>query len=327
MAIQWLDFEKPITELEKQIENLREIADDGNISLNEEIKNLETKCDELKKKIFSELNIWQKVLLARHPQRPYSLDYIELIINDFFELHGDRRFGDDAAIITGIGKIEDQSVAVIGQQKGRNTSDNIKRNFGMPHPEGYRKALRVMRLAEKYNMPIITLIDTAGAYPGIGAEERGQAEAIAYNIMEMFDIKVPIICIVIGEGGSGGALAIAAGDKIAMLEYSIYSVISPEGCASILWGDAAKKQEAAEILKLTAPFLQKFGVIDDVLEEPLGGAHRNPKQAADFIKKYVLENIKYLSNMKTEKLLKLRREKFYNLGEFEEISLKNIELN
>ncbi len=313
MPLSWLDFEKPIVELEKRIEELRSFE-----GVDEEIVKLEQQLDKLKKKIFSKLSRWQIVQLARHPQRPYTLDYIPLIFDDFIELHGDRRYGDDPAIVAGIGKIEDYSVVIVGHQKGRDTKEKLRRNFGMPHPEGYRKALRVMKLGEKLGLPVISFVDTPGAYPGVGAEERGQSEAIARNIMEMAVLEVPILVFVTGEGGSGGALAIAVGDRVYMLEYAIYSVISPEGCASILWRDSSKAPQAAEALKLTSKDLLELGIIDEVIKEPLGGAHRNVKETAERIKEKILESLSILCQKPAESLIKERIEKFCKMGQYKE---------
>ncbi len=317
----YLDFEKPIQELETKIEELKKLSDDSDINLSQEIKRLNKKLKDLKVDIFSNLTPWQKTQLARHPERPYTLDYISMIADDFIELHGDRRFGDDSAIVAGIGKIENQRVAIIGHQKGRTIKERIQRNFGQAHPEGYRKALRIMKLAEKFSIPIIAMIDTPGAYPGIGAEERGQAEAIATNLMEMSLIKTPIIATVIGEGGSGGALALSVADRIFMLEHSIYSVISPEGCAAILWkkdGDIGIDDyaRAADTLKLTAQDLKNFEIIDDIIPEPLGGAHRDPQEMAKRIKSKILTTIEELREMSVGELLKKRYEKFRKIGNF-----------
>ncbi len=317
----YLDFEKPIQELETKIEELKKLSDDSDINLSQEIKRLNKRLKELRAEIFSNLTPWQKTQLARHPERPYTLDYISMIADDFIELHGDRRFGDDYAIVAGIGKIENQRVAIIGHQKGRTIKERIQRNFGQAHPEGYRKALRVMKIAEKFSIPIISMIDTPGAYPGIGAEERGQAEAIATNLMEMSLIKTPIIATVIGEGGSGGALALSVADRIFMLEHSIYSVISPEGCAAILWkkdGDIGIDDyaRAADTLKLTAQDLKNFEIIDDIIPEPLGGAHRDPQEIAKRIKNKILTTIEELKEMNVDELLKKRYEKFRRIGNF-----------
>uniref|UniRef100_A0A7V4E4A6 Acetyl-coenzyme A carboxylase carboxyl transferase subunit alpha n=1 Tax=candidate division WOR-3 bacterium TaxID=2052148 RepID=A0A7V4E4A6_UNCW3 len=280
----------------------------------DKIKKLEIALLKTKKKIFEKLTPWQRVLLARHPQRPYSLDYIDRITEDFIELHGDRRYGDDPAIVAGLGKIEEINCVIIGQQKGREIKEKLKRNFGMPHPEGYRKALRVMKLAEKFNLPIISFVDTPGAFPGIGAEERGQAWAIAENIKEMSLLSVPIVVVIIGEGGSGGALAIAIGNRVLMMENAIYSVISPEGCASILWRDGSKAEKAAEMLRLTAYELLQFGIIDEIVREPLGGAHQNWEEAAKILKEAILRNLEELLKKDKETILKERIEKFRKMG-------------
>lgn len=325
----YLDFEKPIQELELKIEELKKLSDDSDIDLSQEIKKLNKKLKELKIEIFSNLSAWQKTQLARHPERPYTLDYVSLIFDEFIEIHGDRRFGDDPAIVAGIGKIEKQSFALVGHQKGRTVKERVYRNFGQAHPEGYRKALRVMKLAEKFSLPIITMIDTPGAFPGIGAEERGQAEAIATNLMEMSLIKTPILGIVIGEGGSGGALALSVCDRIFMLENSIYSVISPEGCAAILWKKNAEigveeYAKAAEELKLTAQDLKKFNIIDDIIAEPLGGAHRDPQETAKKIKSAILDAYAELKNKKITELLKERYKKFRKIGNFWNNSKNNL---
>lgn len=317
----YLDFEKPIQELELKIDELKKLSDDSDIDLSQEIKKLNKKLRDLKVEIFSNLTPWQKTQIARHPERPYTLDYISMIFDDFIEIHGDRRFGDDPAIVAGIGKIEKQSFALIGHQKGRTVKERVYRNFGQAHPEGYRKALRLMKLAERFSIPIITMIDTPGAYPGIGAEERGQAEAIATNLMEMSLIKSPIIAVVIGEGGSGGALALSVCDKIFMLENSVYSVISPEGCAAILWkknSDVGVEEyaKAAEELKLTAQDLKNFNIIDEIIPEPLGGAHRDPQEVAKKIKAALLDAFKELQNKNIEELLRDRYNKFRNIGNF-----------
>lgn len=309
----WLDFERPIINLEKKIGELQGL--DGT---EDEIKRLRSQAERLKKRIYSNLNRWQRVQLARHPRRPYSADVIELITDDFIEFHGDRRFGDDWAIIAGVAKIGKHKIAIIAQQKGRDTKEKIKRNFGMPHPEGYRKALRIMQMAAKFNLPILCLVDTPGAYPGAKAEERGQSEAIARNLYEASILPVPIVVVIIGEGGSGGALAIAVGDRILMLENAIYSVISPEGCASILWRDSSKNKEAAEALKLTAQDLQKLGIIDEIIPEPVGGAHMDSKKAAENLKKSVLRHLAELRKIPLVELIPLRIKKFRDMGVYKE---------
>lgn len=314
MNLNFLDFEQPIAELEAKIEELRLVGNDSEINISEEVKRLEQKSRELTRAIFNSLNSWQVVQMARHPQRPHSLDYIERIFTDFDELHGDRHFADDLAMIGGIARLDGQPVMVIGHEKGRNTKEKLARNFGMPRPEGYRKALRLMQMAEQFRLPILTFIDTAGAYPGIDAEERGQSEAIARNLQVMSQLKVPIICTVIGEGGSGGALAIGVGDRILMLQYSVYSVISPEGCASILWKSAEKASEAAEAMGMAASRILKLGLIDEVIEEPLGGAHRDADSMAQQLKRVLLRNLNDLNNYPTDKLLDTRYQKFMNMG-------------
>ncbi len=319
MNINWLDFEKPIAELQKKIEELSAIP-----GYESEISKLRTQVEKLKTKLYSDLTPWQKVLLARHPSRPYMLDYIDLITSEFIELAGDRGFADDKAIVGGFAKIDlgDEktlNVVIIGTQKGRETKDKIARNFGMPHPEGYRKALRIMKLAEKFNLPVVNLVDTPGAYPGVGAEERGQAEAIARNQREMAVMKVPIIVIVTGEGGSGGALALAVGNRVLMMEYAVYSVISPEGCASILWRDSDKAEDAAKALKITAHDLLQFGIIDEIIPEPLGGAHQDYTLAAQYIKEAILKNLAELKNMSPDELVAQRIEKFQSIGVYKNI--------
>jgi len=309
-----LDFEKPISELQKQIDDLRKYQELKHIDVSSEIKRLEEKRDNLKKSIYAKLSAWEKVQLARHPNRPYTLDYIQMLMSDFIELHGDRSFADDKAIVCGFANIDHEKIVVVGHQKGRDTKENLKRNFGCAHPEGYRKALRVMQLAEQFGLSIVVFIDTPGAYPGIGAEERGQSQAIALNLREMICITVPIIAIVIGEGGSGGALGVGIADRVCVLENAYYSVISPEGCAAILWKDATKAPEAAEALKLTAQDLLKMGIIDEVVPEPLGGAHGDPQQTAQNIRECILKNLKELKEQDTDTLLKSRYKKFRSLG-------------
>ena len=313
MSQEYLDFELPIAELEAKIEALRSASDDK-IDLHDEIKRLQKKSDELTKKTFANLDAWQVSRMARHPNRPYTLDYIEHIFTDFQELAGDRAFADDKAIVGGLARLDGRSVMVIGHQKGRTVKDKVARNFGMPAPEGYRKALRLMQMAERYNLPIITFIDTPGAYPGIGAEERGQSEAIARNLREMSTLKVPVICTVIGEGGSGGALAIGVGDKVNMLQYSTYSVISPEGCASILWKSAEKASTAAEVMGLTATRLKELGLIDNIVQEPLGGAHRNYHEMARNLKQCLLEELNELDTFDKDGLLERRYERLMSYG-------------
>ena len=313
MSQEYLDFELPIAELEAKIEALRSASDDK-IDLHDEIKRLQKKSDELTKKTFANLDAWQVSRMARHPNRPYTLDYIEHIFTDFQELAGDRAFADDKAIIGGLARLDGRSVMVIGHQKGRTVKDKVARNFGMPAPEGYRKALRLMQMAERFNLPIITFIDTPGAYPGIGAEERGQSEAIARNLREMSTLKVPIICTVIGEGGSGGALAIGVGDKVNMLQYSTYSVISPEGCASILWKSAEKASTAAEVMGLTATRLKELGLIDNIVPEPLGGAHRNYHEMARNLKQCLVEELNELDTFDKDGLLERRYERLMSYG-------------
>ena len=309
-----LDFEKPIIELENKLNQMKDIAAKNGKSLDNEALSLEDKIIELKKEIFSNLTRWQKVQLSRHPNRPYFLDYIYKITNEFIELHGDRVAKDDKAMVGGIGEIDGNSVMLIGQQKGRTTKERQFRNFGMSNPDGYRKALRLMKMAEKFNMPVVTLIDTPGAFPGLEAEERGQAEAIAKNIQEMATLKVPVICIVIGEGASGGALGIGVGDKVYMMEYTWYSVISPESCSSILWRSWDYKEQAAEALKLTSKDLKKMGIIDGIIKEPLGGAHNDVDLAAKRIKKVILNDIADLGKLNPEKRIDKRIDKFSNMG-------------
>jgi len=318
MNLNFLDFEQPIAELEAKIEELRYVGDDAEININEEIGRLQAKSKSLTESIFSNLNAWQVSQLARHPQRPYALDYIGKIFTDFEELHGDRAYADDPAIVGGIARLESKPVMVIGQQKGRDTKEKIRRNFGMPRPEGYRKAQRLMELAERFRMPILTFIDTPGAYPGIGAEERGQSEAIARNLFVMAGLRTPIVCTVIGEGGSGGALAIGVGDRMLMLEYSIYSVISPEGCASILWKSAEKASDAAEALGVTSGRLKELGLIDGIIDEPLGGAHRDPDTMAERIKATLLEQVEQLKRLPLEQLVAARYQRLMSYGDFVE---------
>jgi acetyl-CoA carboxylase carboxyl transferase subunit alpha len=313
-----LEFEKPVIELEKKITEMQEYASSTGVDLGDDIKRLEKKAEQLRKEIYNNLDRWQHVQLARHPQRPYTMDYVERICSYFEEFHGDRLFADDKAIVAGIGMIEDYSCIIVGHQKGRDTKGNLYRNFGMPNPEGYRKARRLMQLASRYKKPIISFVDTPGAYPGIGAEERGQAEAIARNLFEMARYPVPIVIVIIGEGASGGALGIGVGDRILMMRNSWYSVISPEGCAAILWRDAAKAPQAAEAMKVTAPDLLELNVIDKIVEEPEGGAHRDPDKAAEVVKSEILSSISELSEIPVDKLLEMRVEKFAKMGYWSE---------
>jgi acetyl-CoA carboxylase carboxyl transferase subunit alpha len=312
-----LDFEKSILELEHKINDLRQMGS-KRVTLEPEIKRLETKLDRLKNDIYSKMTPWQRVQIARHPKRPYTLDYIRMMTDEFLELHGDRLFADDMAMIGGFAKIEDQRVMIIGHQKGRDVKENVMRNFGCAHPEGYRKAIRLMRLAAKFHVPVLCLIDTPGAYPGIGAEERGQAQAIAENLRDMAAIKTPIAAVIIGEGGSGGALGIGVADKVFILEHAYYSVISPEGCASILWRSSLKAPEAAEALKLHGEDLIKFKIVDEIVPEPLGGAHRDPQEAAIFLKNALLKYFKKASTLGPKELLDARYKKYRDIGEFNE---------
>jgi acetyl-CoA carboxylase carboxyl transferase subunit alpha len=309
-----LDFEKPIVDLEKKIHELQNFTKEKHVDLSAEVKKLQGKLEGLKKDIYANLTPWQRVQIARHPQRPYTLDYISMMMTDFIELHGDRAFADDMALIGGLAKIGGVKVLVMGHQKGRDIKENLKRNFGCAHPEGYRKALRLMQMAQDFALPIVVLIDTPGAYPGLGAEERGQAQAIATNLREMISIATPIVATVIGEGGSGGALGVGIADKVCVLENAYYSVISPEGCAAILWKDSARAPDAAEALKLTAKDLLKMGLIDEIAPEPLGGAHREPQIMAQTLKGLILDNLKELSAVKKEDLLKSRYKKFRSMG-------------
>jgi acetyl-CoA carboxylase carboxyl transferase subunit alpha len=312
----WLDFEKPLLELEKQIRDLKSLADSGHPEIAEQVEKLEHIAEKKRSETYENLSRWERVQLARHPLRPYTKDYIGLVASQFVELHGDRLFGDDKAIIGGLGVIDGRKVVIIGQQKGRDTKENLARNFGMAHPEGYRKALRLMRMAAKFGKPVVTLVDTMGAYCGIGAEERGQAEAIARNLYEMAGLPVPILVVVIGEGGSGGALGIGVGDTVLMMEYAIYSVISPEGCAAILWGDRAKARQAAEALRLTAPDLLQLGVVDGIVPEPVGGAHRDVRTAAANLKKAIVENLDLLAKTPFAVVLDRRLEKYSRMGAY-----------
>lgn len=318
MNMNFLDFEQPIAELEAKLEELRNICDDTEININEEMARLEAKSKSLTESIFASLTPWQISQIARHPLRPYTLDYVERIFTDFQELHGDRSFADDAAIVGGLARLENRPVMVIGHQKGRDTKEKLRRNFGMPRPEGYRKALRLMKMAQRFGLPILTFIDTPGAYPGIGAEERGQSEAIARNLLEMSRLGIPVICTVIGEGGSGGALAIGVGDRVSMLQYSTYSVISPEGCASILWKSADKASEAAEAMGITSERLKKLELIDKIIEEPLGAAHRNFAKMAENLKTALLEDLQELDELAVDDLLERRYRRLMSYGIFKE---------
>ncbi len=311
-----LDFEKPIIELEEKLEEMKESS--ASLDIGKDILRLETKVAQLKEELYKGLTRWQRVQLARHPDRPFTLDYINLMTENFIELHGDRHYADDKAIVGGFAKLGDYKVMLIGQQKGRDTKSNVYRNFGMANPEGYRKALRLMKLAEKFNKPVITMLDTPGAYPGLEAEERGQAEAIAKNLFEMSRLRVPIIVVIIGEGASGGALGIGVGNRILMLQNCWYSVISPESCSSILWRSWDYKEQAAEALKLTAPDLLEQKIIDRIIEEPLGGAHKDHQAAADTLKSALLEELEKLVKIKPEKLIEERLEKFGSMGEYVE---------
>lgn len=318
MDLKFLDFEQPIAELEAKIDELRFVGDDSEININEEITKLKAKCETLTRNIFSKLSAWQIAQVARHPMRPYTLDYLGYLAPDFQELHGDRMYADDPAIVGGVGRLEGRPIMFIGHQKGRDTKERVRRNYGMPKPEGYRKAQRLMKLAEKYSLPVVTLIDTPGAYPGVGAEERGQSEAIAYSLYLMSGLRTPIVSVVIGEGGSGGALAIGVGDRLLMLQYSIYSVISPEGCASILWKSAEKAQDAAEAMRITAPSLMEYGLIDEVLPEPLGAAHRDPKATAEVIRNALLNHLQDLDQRDADGMLEERQARLAGFGRFKE---------
>jgi acetyl-CoA carboxylase carboxyl transferase subunit alpha len=321
MKTTFLDFEQPIAELEGKIEQLRFVQDDSAVDISEEISRLEAKSLSLTRDIYGKLSPWQIAQVARHPQRPYTLDYIEHIFTDFEELHGDRAFADDHAIVGGLARFNGQSCVVIGHQKGRDTKEKIFRNFGMPRPEGYRKALRLMRLGERFDVPIFTFVDTPGAYPGIDAEERGQSEAIGRNLYEMAQIKVPLIVTVIGEGGSGGALAVAVGDALLMLQYSTYSVISPEGCASILWKSAEKAADAAETMGITAARLKSLGLVDRVVTEPVGGAHRDHRVMAQSLKRALQDALRQVSDLSPSELLERRFERLMSYGKFKEIAV------
>ena len=318
MTLFALDFERPIVELEGKIEDLRRLSAVQNVDFSKEIAQLEKKVASLCQEVFSRLSPWQRCQIARHPKRPYTLDYIRALMTDFIELHGDRAFADDKAIVGGLARLDGMPLVVIGHQKGRDTKEKIARNFAMANPEGYRKALRLMRLAERFKKPVVTLVDTPGAYPGIGAEERGQAEAIARNLRVMSELRTPIIVVVTGEGGSGGALGIAVGDSILMLQYAIYSVISPEGCASILWRDPANAPDAADALGLTAETLKRLNLIDEIIAEPLGGAHRNPQEMAVTLKGHLLKELSKLAQISPDELVEGRYEKFRRMGVFEE---------
>jgi acetyl-CoA carboxylase carboxyl transferase subunit alpha len=318
MAMSFLEFEQPIAELEAKIEELKFLGSDASVNISEEIKRLQSKSRALTTSIFANLTPWQITQLARHPQRPYTLDYIAMIFTDWQELHGDRMYSDDLAIVGGLARIEGMPVMVIGQQKGRDTKERVRRNYGMPKPEGYRKALRLMTMAERFRIPIVTLIDTPGAYPGIGSEERGQSEAIARNLFEMSNMSAPILSIVIGEGGSGGALAIGVCDRLVMLQFSVYSVISPESCASILWKSTDKKETAADAMGGTAERLKKLGLVDEVLKEPHGGAHRDPQAMAEAVKQSIVKHLTELRSLPVTQLLDARQARLRSLGSFRE---------
>ena len=318
MAVSFLDFEQPIAELEAKIEELRHVTSESKVNIQDEIGRLQAKSRQLTKNIFANLTPWQITQLARHPQRPYTLDYVAAVFTDFHELHGDRMYGDDLAIVGGLARLEGRPVMIIGHQKGRDTKERVRRNYGMPKPEGYRKALRLMRLAERFRLPLITFIDTTGAYPGVGSEERGQSEAIARNLLEMSRFRVPIVCTVIGEGGSGGALAIGVCDRLLMLEYATYSVISPEGCASILWKNSDKKEIAAEAMGLTAARLAALKLVDEVLKEPLGGAHRDPQAVYETMRGALLTHLDAVSGMTPEELRAMRNGRIAAFGVYSE---------
>ena len=315
-----LNFEKPVADLEQRIEEIRSLADENELEASDQIQQLEQRAAELRKEIFLRLTPAQRLQVARHPRRPSTLDYIQTICDDWFEMHGDRHGCDDRALVVGLARLQNRPVVVMGHQKGRDTKDNVLRNFGMPNPTGYRKALRLIQHANRFRLPILTLIDTPGAYPGIEAEERGQGEAIAVNLRELFQVEVPVICTIIGEGGSGGALAIGVGNRVLMFEHSVYSVISPEGCAAILWKDASKASRAAEALKITAKDLLAMGIIDEILPEPIGGAHRAPLRAADALKQAWVRHLKELSALSGRELREDRYQKFRKMGEFVESS-------
>jgi acetyl-CoA carboxylase carboxyl transferase subunit alpha len=320
MAVAFLDFEQPIAELEAKIEELKHVTSESEVNIQDEINRLQAKSRQLTSSIFASLTPWQITQLARHPHRPYTLDYVQSIFSDFNELHGDRMYADDLAIVGGLGRLDDRAVMIIGHQKGRDTKERVRRNYGMPKPEGYRKALRLMRLAERFGLPLVTLIDTQGAYPGVGAEERGQSEAIARNLFEMSVLSVPIITVVTGEGGSGGALAIGVCDRLLMLQYSTYSVISPEGCASILWKSQDKKEAAADALNLTAEKLNKLALVDEVIEEPLGGAHRDALETAQRLKAAIIRHLDQLEAMPRDELRAARSARIASFGVFSEAS-------
>lgn len=319
MIHQPLDFEKPIYELEKKIEEFRQLSTSEGIDLSDEIARLEKKVKKLQEETFSNLGAWKIVQLSRHPERPYTYDYIYLLFNEFMEIHGDRRFRDDTAVVCGIGLLNDQRVVVIGEQKGRGSKDRALRNFGMPHPDGYRKAMRAMDIARKFNIPLVTFIDTPGAYPGIGAEERGQAEAISESILKLADIAVPTVGCILGEGSSGGALAIGLVDRMLILEYAVYSVISPEGCAAILWKDQSKAAQAADALRMTANELKKAGIVDEILPEPPGGAHNDPKAMAQTIKDALIRAITELKSIPVDELVKNRYSRYRSIGQYREV--------
>ena len=320
MKTSFLEFEQAVSELEAKIEELRFVQDDSAVDISEEIGRLQKKSDALTKDLYTKLTPWQVAQVARHPQRPYTLDYVRDIFTDFHELHGDRAFADDLAIIGGMARFNGQACMIIGHQKGRDTKERAARNFGMPKPEGYRKALRLMKLAEKFALPIFTFVDTPGAYPGVDAEERGQSEAIGHNLYAMAELRVPIIATIIGEGGSGGALAIAMGDHVLMLQYATYSVISPEGCASILWKNADRAPEAAEIMGITAHRLKALGLIDKIVSEPVGGAHRDPQQMAQLLKRALADSLRQFQGIKTSELLAQRHERLQGYGKFRELA-------
>ena len=318
MDNQFLEFEQPIAELEAKIDELRYVGDDSEINISDEVARLKAKSETLTKSIFAKLSSWQIAQIARHPMRPYTADYLKLLAPDFQELHGDRMYADDPAILGGIGRLDGRAVMFLGHQKGRDTKERVRRNYGMPKPEGYRKAQRLMRMAEKFSLPIVTFIDTPGAYPGLGAEERGQSEAIASSLYLMAQLRTPIVSVVIGEGGSGGALAIGVGDRLLMLQYSVYSVISPEGCASILWKSAEKAEEAAEAMRITASSLNEFGLVDEVLPEPLGAAHRNAAGMGDVIRNALLKHLDDLDRLSLDELIEARLQRLAGFGQFKD---------